>query len=97
MFLFHFFKNFTEHLANLVYIVKNVSLAVVVYTGNTCRTSKWMTAVCKAAGKKMIVKVICDFLRYRNAAERIIPLAERDDAPAPYFSLVLVPGRQRVR
>ena len=31
------------------------------------------------------------------AAERIIPLAERDDAPAPYFSLVLVPGRQRVR
>ena len=31
------------------------------------------------------------------AAERIIPLAERDDAPAPYFSLVLVPGRQRPR
>jgi precorrin-2/cobalt-factor-2 C20-methyltransferase len=31
------------------------------------------------------------------AAERIVPLAERDDAPAPYFSMVLVPGRQRVR
>ncbi|UPG71220.1 precorrin-2 C(20)-methyltransferase [Roseomonas gilardii subsp. gilardii] len=31
------------------------------------------------------------------AEERIVPLAERDDAPAPYFSLVLVPGRQRAR
>lgn len=31
------------------------------------------------------------------AEERITPLAERDDAPAPYFSLVLVPGRQRPR
>jgi len=26
------------------------------------------------------------------AEARIVPLAERDDAPAPYFSLVLVPG-----
>ena len=29
--------------------------------------------------------------------ERILPLAERDDAPAPYFSMVLVPGRQGAR
>ena len=29
--------------------------------------------------------------------ERILPLAERDESPAPYFSIVLVPGRQRVR
>ncbi len=27
----------------------------------------------------------------------IQPLGQRDDAPAPYFSLVLVPGRQRAR
>ena len=31
------------------------------------------------------------------AEERITPLAERNDEPAPYFSLVLVPGRQRPR
>ncbi|MDT7950408.1 MAG: precorrin-2 C(20)-methyltransferase [Acetobacteraceae bacterium] len=31
------------------------------------------------------------------ANERIIRLAERDESPAPYFSLVLVPGRQRER
>ena len=31
------------------------------------------------------------------AGERIIPLAERDESPAPYFSIVLVPGRQRAR
>ncbi|PWC29936.1 precorrin-2 C(20)-methyltransferase [Teichococcus aestuarii] len=29
--------------------------------------------------------------------EVILPLAERDDSPAPYFSLVLVPGRQGAR
>jgi precorrin-2/cobalt-factor-2 C20-methyltransferase len=29
--------------------------------------------------------------------ERIVPLSERDESPAPYFSIVLVPGRQRVR
>ena len=29
--------------------------------------------------------------------ERIMPLADMDGAPAPYFSLVLVPGRQRAR
>lgn len=29
--------------------------------------------------------------------ERITPLAELDDGKAPYFSLVLVPGRQRAR
>ena len=27
----------------------------------------------------------------------VIPLAERDDSPAPYFSLVLVPGRRSAR
>lgn len=31
------------------------------------------------------------------AAEMILPLAERDDSPAPYFSLVLIPGRQGAR
>ncbi len=31
------------------------------------------------------------------ADERILPLAERADDPAPYFSLILVPGRQRPR
>jgi precorrin-2/cobalt-factor-2 C20-methyltransferase len=31
------------------------------------------------------------------AEEIILPLAERDDSPAPYFSLVLVQGRQGVR
>jgi precorrin-2/cobalt-factor-2 C20-methyltransferase len=31
------------------------------------------------------------------AGERIVPLSERDESPAPYFSIVLVPGRQRVR
>ena len=31
------------------------------------------------------------------ADERIIMLSERDESPAPYFSLVLVPGRQRER
>jgi len=29
--------------------------------------------------------------------ERILPLAERDDSPAPYFSLVLIQGRQGIR
>jgi precorrin-2/cobalt-factor-2 C20-methyltransferase len=29
--------------------------------------------------------------------ERIMPLAEHDDGAAPYFSLVLVPGRRRTR
>jgi precorrin-2/cobalt-factor-2 C20-methyltransferase len=29
--------------------------------------------------------------------QRILPLRELDDAPAPYFAMVLVPGRQRVR
>nr|WP_305123421.1 precorrin-2 C(20)-methyltransferase [Roseomonas sp. GC11] len=29
--------------------------------------------------------------------EVLMPLAERDDSPAPYFSLVLIPGRQGVR
>lgn len=29
--------------------------------------------------------------------ERIVPVAELDGGPAPYFSLVLVPGRQRPR
>ncbi|MBV8916011.1 MAG: precorrin-2 C(20)-methyltransferase, partial [Acetobacteraceae bacterium] len=29
--------------------------------------------------------------------ERIVKVAELDDGPAPYFSLVLVPGRQRAR
>lgn len=29
--------------------------------------------------------------------ERITPLADRGDEPAPYFSLILVPGRQRPR
>ena len=28
------------------------------------------------------------------AGERVVPLAERDEGPAPYFSMVLVPGRQ---
>jgi precorrin-2/cobalt-factor-2 C20-methyltransferase len=27
----------------------------------------------------------------------VMPLSERDNSPAPYFSLVLVPGRQRAR
>ncbi len=31
------------------------------------------------------------------AGERIVPVAELDGSPAPYFSIVLVPGRQRVR
>lgn len=31
------------------------------------------------------------------ANERILPLAEHDGGPAPYFSLILVPGRQRAR
>jgi precorrin-2/cobalt-factor-2 C20-methyltransferase len=31
------------------------------------------------------------------ADERIVMLSERDESPAPYFSLVLVPGRQRER
>jgi precorrin-2/cobalt-factor-2 C20-methyltransferase len=31
------------------------------------------------------------------AGERILPLSELDGAPAPYFSMVLVPGRQRAR
>ncbi|ONG47020.1 precorrin-2 C(20)-methyltransferase [Pseudoroseomonas deserti] len=31
------------------------------------------------------------------ADEIILPLAERDDSPAPYFSLVLIPGRRGVR
>ncbi len=31
------------------------------------------------------------------AGERILPLAEHDGSPAPYFALVLVPGRQRPR
>ncbi len=31
------------------------------------------------------------------ASERIVPLAELEPGPAPYFSIVLVPGRQRVR
>jgi precorrin-2/cobalt-factor-2 C20-methyltransferase len=29
--------------------------------------------------------------------QRILPLAELRDSPAPYFSMVLVPGRQRAR
>jgi len=29
--------------------------------------------------------------------ERIVPMAELDGSPAPYFSMVLVPGRQRPR
>lgn len=29
--------------------------------------------------------------------EKILPLAAREDAPAPYFSMILVPGRQRAR
>ncbi len=29
--------------------------------------------------------------------ERVVKLAELDSAPAPYFSIVLVPGRQRTR
>jgi len=29
--------------------------------------------------------------------ESMIPLADRGDVPAPYFSMVLIPGRQRVR
>lgn len=31
------------------------------------------------------------------AGEVILPLATRDDSPAPYFSLVLIPGRRGVR
>ncbi len=31
------------------------------------------------------------------ADERIVPLGDVPDAPAPYFSLILVPGRQRAR
>ena len=31
------------------------------------------------------------------AAERIMPLAELPDQPAPYFSLILVPGRRGPR
>jgi precorrin-2/cobalt-factor-2 C20-methyltransferase len=31
------------------------------------------------------------------AGERVVKLSELDGAPAPYFSLVLVPGRQRAR
>jgi precorrin-2/cobalt-factor-2 C20-methyltransferase len=31
------------------------------------------------------------------AGERIVPLAELDHAAAPYFSMVLVPGRRRAR
>jgi precorrin-2/cobalt-factor-2 C20-methyltransferase len=31
------------------------------------------------------------------ADELVVKLAERGDAPAPYFSMVLVPGRQRAR
>ena len=31
------------------------------------------------------------------ADEHIVPLADRADHPAPYFSLILVPGRQRAR
>jgi precorrin-2 methylase len=27
--------------------------------------------------------------------ERVIPLSGKDDEPAPYFSLILVPGRGR--
>ena len=31
------------------------------------------------------------------AGEHIVPLADMPDAQAPYFSLILVPGRQRAR
>jgi precorrin-2/cobalt-factor-2 C20-methyltransferase len=31
------------------------------------------------------------------AGERIVPVCELDGSPAPYFSIVLVPGRQRAR
>ncbi len=31
------------------------------------------------------------------AGERVLPLSEHDGSPAPYFALVLVPGRQRPR
>ncbi len=35
--------------------------------------------------------------RGTQAGERIVPVSELDGRPAPYFSLVLVPGRQRAR
>ena len=62
VFFFKFIQLLGKNSANLIDIIQDICFGVVVDTGNTCCTGKRMTAVCKSAGKKVIIKKFSDFL-----------------------------------
>ncbi len=76
--------------AALVERLSQTDAAVIMKVGRNL--AKIRQAVCTAGleGRAIYVE------RGSMAGERVMALAEAEE-PAPYFSLVLIPGRQRVR
>ncbi len=65
--------------------------AVIMKVGRNLPKIRAALARAGLAGRAIYVE------RGTMAGERVVPLAELDGAAAPYFSIVLVPGRQRAR
>ena len=81
----------TLDLASLIARLRSADAAVIMKIGRNL--PKIRAALAEAGRSEQAVYVE----RGTMAEERITPLAELTDKPAPYFSLILLPGRQRAR
>ena len=77
--------------ANLIARLRSTDAAVIMKVGRNMPKIRAALAEAGRAEHAWYVE------RGTMAEERIARLADVADAPAPYFSLILVPGRQRVR
>jgi precorrin-2/cobalt-factor-2 C20-methyltransferase len=77
--------------ATLAARLAQTDAAVIMKVGRHLPKIRIALAAAGRAGQAVYVE------RGTMADERIIPLAELPDGPAPYFSLVLVPGRRGAR
>ncbi|MCK8785213.1 precorrin-2 C(20)-methyltransferase [Roseomonas sp. NAR14] len=71
--------------------LRGCDAAVIMKVGRNLPKIRAALADAGLAGRAVYVE------RGTMAGERVVPLDELPDAPAPYFALVLVPGRQRPR
>jgi precorrin-2/cobalt-factor-2 C20-methyltransferase len=53
--------------------------------------------ICRALNEAGLFERAIYVERGTMEGERIMKLCEREDGPAPYFSMVLVPGRRHAR
>jgi precorrin-2/cobalt-factor-2 C20-methyltransferase len=77
--------------ASLVARLKLCDAAVIMKVGRN------LPKICRALDKAGLFERAIYVERGTMEGERIVKLCEREDGPAPYFSMVLVPGRRHAR